>query len=77
MRLSLLSVTIMAGVLSVPVPREAAAVPVTTATPWITLSQVGGSILDVYYYHGRSYRYRYGGHYYGHRYYRYGRWHYY
>jgi hypothetical protein len=83
---SRLSVMVVAGLLIVPVAHEAAAAPVTAATPRITPAVVDGSITKIYYYHGRYYPYyyrgayypyRYGGHYYQHRYYRYGHWRYY
>jgi hypothetical protein len=40
------------------------------------LATEAGNIIPVYYYRGRSYPYRWHGHYYRHRYYRYGRYHY-
>jgi hypothetical protein len=86
MRLSLLSVMIVAGVVLGPVPQKAAAALVTIAEARILPAVPGSPITKVYYYHGRYYPYyyrggyypyRYGGHYYRHRYYRYGRWNYY
>ena len=86
MRLSLLSVLIVAGVLMARVPQKAAAAPVTIAAARTIPAVAGSSITKIYYYHGHYYPYyyrggyypyRYGGHYYRHRYYRYGRWHYY
>jgi hypothetical protein len=77
MRLNLLSVMIVAGVLTAPVPQKAAAAPVTIAAARIIPGVAGSSITKIYYYRGGYYHYRYGGRYYRHRYYRYGRWHYY
>jgi hypothetical protein len=77
MRTSLLSVMFVASLLSIPMPQKAAATPVTTAALDITPAVVGRSIEEVYYYRGGYYPYRYGGMYWHHRYYRYGRWHYY
>ena len=87
--LSLLSVMIVAGLLIVPEPHEAAAAPVMPAATRIIpamAAMAGRSIAKIYYYHGHYYPsyyhggyypYRYGGQYYRHRHYRYGRWHYY
>jgi hypothetical protein len=86
MRLNLLSVMVVAGLLSVPVSHEAAAASAPVATPQMTPAVAGGPIEKIYYYqgryypyyyHGGYYPYRYQGAYYQHRYYRYGRWHYY
>jgi len=77
MRLGLLSLLAVAGLLSSAVSREAAAAPVTTAGAHTISGSSGSSIESVYYYRGGYYPYRYGGMYYRHRYYRYGRWHYY
>jgi len=86
MRLILLPVLGIATLLSISIPRETAAAPVTTAVSTIVSDMRGNSIDKVYYYGGRYYPYRYGGRYYpyryhgmyyNHRYYRYGRWHYY
>jgi hypothetical protein len=86
MRLNLLPVLVAAGVLIAREPNEAVAAPVTTAAARITPTVVGGSIENIYYYHGRYYPYyyrggyypyRHSGQYYRNRYYRSGRWHYY
>jgi hypothetical protein len=86
MRLSLLSVMVVGGLLSVPVLHEAAAAPVTPATLQITPAMASGPIEKIYYYRGHSYPYYYHGGYYSYRYqgqyfryrnYRNGRWHYY
>ena len=77
MRPSLLLVMFMAGLLSVPMPDKAAAAPVTTTVPHITPAVAGSSIENIYYHRGGYYPYRYGSLYFHHRYYRYGRWHYY
>jgi hypothetical protein len=77
---------VVAGLLSVAAPHEAAAAPVTTIATRIPPALVDGSIQKVYYYRGRYYPYyyrgsyypyRYQGQYFRYRYYRYGRWHYY
>jgi hypothetical protein len=53
---------------------------VTKAAPFAQLPAAvtteAGSIIPVYYWHGRYYRYRWHGHYYRHRYYRYGHYRY-
>lgn len=86
MRLGLLSIMVVCGLLSVAVLRDAAAAPVTTATPQMQPGAAGGSIEQAYYYRGRYYPYYYRGGYYPYsyrgqyfryRYYRSGRWHYY
>jgi hypothetical protein len=77
MRLSLMSIMMVAGVLIAPVPQKAAAAPVTIAAARIIPPLADGSITKIYYYRRGYYPYRYGAHYYRHRYYRYGRWHYY
>jgi hypothetical protein len=77
MRLSLWPFAILAGLFSVPMPREAAASPVTTVLTQMASPQPGSLTTEVYYYRGRQYPYRYGGRYYRHRYQRHGRWHYY
>jgi hypothetical protein len=50
MRLSLLSVMIVAGLLIAPEPYEAAAIPVMPAATRIIPAMAGGSIAKVYYY---------------------------
>jgi len=50
------------------------------ATQALPIAQVFTDTADIvpaYYYRGGYYPYRWGGRYYHHRYYRYGRWHYY
>ena len=74
--LGLLAVMVIAGLLSVPAPHEAAAAPVTTAAPQIPATLATGSIERIYYYRGGYYPYSYRGMYFRHRYYRYGRYHY-
>jgi hypothetical protein len=77
MRSTLPLIMCVAGLLSIPMPQKAAAAPVTTALPHMTPNVAGSSIENIYYYRGGYYPYRYGGMYWHHRYYRYGRWHYY
>jgi hypothetical protein len=72
----LLSMMIVAGLLSVPVAHEARASPVTLVVSRITVALSNNSIEKVYYYRGRYYPYRYRGAYYRHRYYRHGRYYY-
>jgi hypothetical protein len=76
-RLILLLILALAALLNVPVCKEAAAAPVTTAAQQEVATFGNGLRQNVYYYRGRNYRYRYGGHYYNHRYYKNNRWHYY
>jgi hypothetical protein len=73
MRLSVLSVVIVAGLLSFSLPPEVVAAP---GVPHLPFASADGSIQNIYYYHGRYYPYHYHGHYYAHRYYRSGRWYY-
>jgi hypothetical protein len=86
MRLSVLSVMIVAGVLIAPLAQKAAAAPVTIAAVRMIPALADSSITKIYYYHGRYYPYyyrggyypyRYGGHYYRHRTYGHNGWHYY
>lgn len=86
MRLSLLLATLVVGLSSVPVPQEASAAPLISATPRMSPAALGNPVEEVYYYNGRYYPYyyhggyypyRYHGAYYGHRLYRNGVWHYY
>ncbi len=72
----LLSMMIVAGLLSFPVSHEAAASPATPIQSRITLAPSNSSIEKVYYYRHRYYPYQYRGAYYRHRYYRHGRYYY-
>ena len=74
MRLGVLSVVVVAGLVSFALPHEAVAAP---GAPHLPSASAGGPIENVYYYHGRHYPYHYHGRYYAHRSYRYGHWRYY
>ena len=77
MRLLAVMVVILAGLLSIPGPREALAAPVAIAAPELAQALNSGAIENVYWHRGRYYRYRHRGMYFRHRYYRGGRWRYY
>jgi hypothetical protein len=72
MRSRLIAISVL---LAISFVRGAVAAPIVPrATP---MALYGASIEEIYYYHGRYYRYRYNNRYYAHRVYRHGRWHYY
>jgi hypothetical protein len=86
MRLSFASALVVASMLGVFGPGEAAAAPVTAAALPMATAVPDRSVENVYYYRGRQYPYRYRGRYYSyrykgryyqHRYQRHGQWHYY
>ena len=64
----------LAGLVTASVAQGSVAAPIAPAVPMVALR--GGSLEQVYYYHGRYYPYRYNNRYYVHRVYRHGRWHY-
>jgi hypothetical protein len=72
----LLSMMIVAGLLSVPVSHEAAASPATPIRSPSSVTLSDNSIEKAYYYRHRYYPYQYRGAYYRHRYYRHGRYYY-
>jgi hypothetical protein len=72
MRLSLLSLTTLAGLYSL------TAGPATLAATRMSLVQPDSRVTEVHYYHnGHRYNYYWNHRYYNHRYYRGGHWHYY
>jgi hypothetical protein len=77
MRSRLLPLIVLAGILYISTAPVAAAVPVPTPSATVVVSPSNGVSETAYYYRGRSYPYRNHGMYFSHRYYRYGRWHYY
>jgi hypothetical protein len=76
-RLSQLAPIAFAGLLYISSPQAAVAVeaPIQAAQPMEV--SPSAPVMTAYYYRGRRYPYRYHGMYFGHRYYRYGRYHYY
>lgn len=74
MRLGVLSAVVVAGLVSFALRHEATAAFVAPHPP---SASAGGPIENIYYYHGRYYRYHYHGRYYARRSYRYGHWRYY
>ena len=68
---------VLTALLHTATARAAAAAPMLTPSVPQTLCPCGVLTETAYYYRGRSYPYRYHGMYFRHRYYRYGRWHYY
>jgi hypothetical protein len=77
MRLALIPAMALAGLLYISAAHVAVAAPMQTPSAAVTVAPPSHVTESAYYYHGRSYPYRYRGMYYRHRYYRYNRWHYY
>ena len=78
LRLSPLAPVAIIGLLYAVAPRAAVAVERPVSVERTMVVQPAASEMPAYYYyHGRRYPYRYNGMYYSHRYYRYGRYHYY
>jgi hypothetical protein len=78
LKFSRLAPLVLASVLWIALPRGASAIePAIHAAPANVVSASTAVTPAYYYYRGRRYPYRYHGMYFGHRYYRYGRWHYY
>jgi hypothetical protein len=76
MRKDLLTSMGLTGLVAFSVVQGAGAAPIAPAVlPMAAPS--GGSLEQIYYYHGRHYPYHYNHRYYAHRVYRHGRWHYY
>src|SRR5208283_280717 len=74
---SLLLTIALAAFLHAATAQAASAVPMLAPSAQPMLSPCSILTETAYYYRGRSYPYRYHGMYFRHRYYRYGRWHYY
>lgn len=77
MRPVLLCAMSLAALLGATAIHSAKASPVVAVTPSSLHGPAGELTEPVYYYKGRYYPYRNGGHYYHHRSYRHGRWSYY
>jgi hypothetical protein len=65
-----------AGLLAASLIQRTVAAPIVPPVTTPALAN-GRSLEQVYYYHGRHYRYHYHSGYYAHRVYRHGHWHYY
>ena len=76
MRKGLLTLMGLVGLLAASLVQGAVAAPMVPPAARV-ITPHGGSLGQVYYYHGRYYPYHHHGRYYAHRVYRHGHWHYY